>query len=212
MAATSSWKFPFQKTKRERQQPSDRASLGFLEKKRDYLQRAARAHTKDKFVKDLQREAALRNPDEFYFSMITDTKNRPQETKSKARSEFTKEQILLLDTRDPAYIQSKLTSHRRKLATLLEALPRATPPPIRYFKTYEEAAAAAEMEQNEHREEEMQPEGLRAEIEARQKVVREFEEVLAEMQLTKDLKDGESQVVEDEEGNRSFIWKKERKR
>ena len=31
-------------------------------------------------------------------------------------------------------------------------------------------------------------------------------------QLQKDLKDGESHQVEDEEGNVSYLWKKERKR
>jgi U3 small nucleolar RNA-associated protein 11 len=212
MSGGSRWKSPFQRTKRERQQPAARASLGFLEKKKDYVKRAERAHRKEKFVSELQREAALKNPDEFYFSMITDAKKTKLETKTKPLREFTKEQKLLLESRDQGYIQLKLESHRRKLEALSMRLPQRTQTSQRIFASVEEALKAKEEEQRQEAEEGEEIAELRREVEDRRRVVRELEEVWNEMQLQKDLKQGEAKQIEDDEGNVSFVWKKERKR
>lgn len=217
---SNKWKFPHQKTKRERQQPKDRESLGFLEKKKDYLKRAERQHKKDKFINDLKREAALRNPEEFYFSMITDTQNRDKDkvdTKSKPFKRFNKEQRLLLETRDQAYILSKLQTHKNQLKKLMSMLPPAPKKSIKYFNSYEEALEAKRIEEEEQKNKVIEPERpeiiqLREEIKQREKIVRDLQEVYDEMQLQKDLKDGESHAVEDEDGNISYEWKKERKK
>lgn len=217
---SNKWKFPYQKTKRERQQPKDRESLGFLEKKKDYLKRAERQHKKDKFINDLKREAALRNPEEFYFSMITDTQNRDKDkvdTKSKPFKRFNKEQRLLLETRDQAYILSKLQTHKNQLKKLMSMLPPAPKKSIKYFNSYEEALEAKRIEEEEQKNKVIEPERpeiiqLREEIKQREKIVRDLQEVYDEMQLQKDLKDGESHAVEDEDGNISYEWKKERKK
>jgi U3 small nucleolar RNA-associated protein 11 len=214
MKSSSRWRFPHQRAKRERQQPSDRASLGFLEKKKDYLKRAERTHKKADFIKGLRREAVLRNPDEFYFSMITDTASRPVETKSRPLSTFTKDQQLLLQTRDQNYIRSKLQSHRKHLSDLHLRAPTPHAPPTRFFATYEDAAAAweAEREAHTHVEEDDEMSELLAEIAQRERIVAELEAVLQEMQLQKDLADGQARQVVDDEGNVSYAWERERKR
>ncbi len=55
---------------RERAQPSHRAHLGLLEKKKDYLARAKDYHDKENALHKLKLKSALKNPDEFYFSMV----------------------------------------------------------------------------------------------------------------------------------------------
>jgi U3 small nucleolar RNA-associated protein 11 len=212
MNASSRWKSPFQRVKRERQQPSERANLGFLEKKKDYLKRAERAHKKEKFISGLQREAALKNPDEFYFSMISDVKSKKNETRSKPFKEFNKEQRLLLETRDQAYIQLKLESHKRKLETLRQRLPGKVQQSTKIFSSVEEALAAQTHNPLEEVEETPQIIELRKEVEQRERIVSDLQEVWDEMQLQKDLKDGQAHKIEDEEGSASFVWKKERKR
>ena len=59
---------------RERAQPFDRKQFGFLQKKKDYKIRAKRAKEKEKKIKQLYQEALDRNPDEFSYNMITQTK------------------------------------------------------------------------------------------------------------------------------------------
>jgi len=59
---------------RERKQPKDRRDLGILEKKKDYKLRANNAHEKEKTMKDLKKQALARNPDEFFYSMITQSR------------------------------------------------------------------------------------------------------------------------------------------
>lgn len=210
---SSRWKSPFQKTKRERQQPSNRAGVGFLEKKKDYLQRAERAHKKRDFVANLRKEAAQKNPDEFYFSMITDVKQKKLETKTKPLKQFNKEQRLLLETRDQVYIQSKLTSHKRKLEALLQKVPPKPKESKKIFATVEEALEY-QKKRKEEEEQEDTPEiiALKEEIAERQRIVNELQEVIDEMQLQKDLNDGNATRLEDDEGNVSYVWEKERKR
>jgi len=55
---------------KERAQLTGRSRLGLLEKKKDYVQRAKDYHSKQERIHRLQEKAAMRNKDEFYFSMI----------------------------------------------------------------------------------------------------------------------------------------------
>ena len=59
---------------RERNQPQERKQLGILEKKKDYKIRSRRASIKNKTIKKLHEQALARNPDEFFFKMITQSK------------------------------------------------------------------------------------------------------------------------------------------
>ena len=74
----SSWKNAVQRREhRERAQPRARAGLGLLEKHKDYKLRAKNFHSKEKRLASMRGKAALRNPDEFYFRMVsTETKVR----------------------------------------------------------------------------------------------------------------------------------------
>ena len=59
---------------RERKQPKERRDLGILEKKKDYKVRANNARKKEEAIKDLKKQALARNPDEFFYNMITQSK------------------------------------------------------------------------------------------------------------------------------------------
>ncbi|KAH0787401.1 Utp11 protein [Histomonas meleagridis] len=107
----------------------------------------------------------------------------------------------------------KLQIHRKKLEELKQMIPPPKPKPTRFFATIEEALAAKEKEEQEEAAEEPTPEirELKKEIAQREKIVNQLQEVYDEMQLQKDLKDGEHTTYEDDEGNVSYQWKRERK-
>lgn len=163
-------------------------------------------------IHDLKRQAALRNPDEFYFSMITDTKSKALETKTKPIGHFTKDQRNLLETRDQNYILMKLQSNKNQLEALKKQLP-AKQKFTRYFSSIEEARAAALEEKNNPIEPDT-PEVLeiKKQIQQKETLVRQLQEVYDEMQLQRDLKDGEYTAIEDDDGNVNYVWKKERKK
>lgn len=54
---------------KERSQPTNRSRLGVLEKHKDYVLRARDYNSKKERLQKLKEKAALRNKDEFYFSM-----------------------------------------------------------------------------------------------------------------------------------------------
>jgi U3 small nucleolar RNA-associated protein 11 len=56
---------------RERSQPAARERFGLLEKHKDYQQRSRNFHNKEKRLADLRKKAENRNPDEFYFKMLS---------------------------------------------------------------------------------------------------------------------------------------------
>ena len=227
---SSKWKSPFQRVKKERQQPAARAHLGILEKKKDFLKRARIYHKHQRQLDSLKREAELRNPNEFYFSMITDMKEKPQEFRTKPKEGFTKEQRLLLETRDMNYVMSKIVSQQRKLEKLRIRLPVETKGSVRIFSSYEEAVAAYEKEKKEKEEKEQQKgdneygeeeetkerddiADLRDEIEQREGILKKLQEVYDEMKMRDDMKkDPNFKEVEDEEGNIVPVWKTQRKK
>ena len=56
---------------KERSQPKARQRYGLLEKHKDYVVRAKNYNEKKKKLKSLKEKAFARNPDEFYFKMLT---------------------------------------------------------------------------------------------------------------------------------------------
>lgn len=214
---SSKWKSPFQRKKRERQQPAARAHLGILEKKKDYIERAKIYHKHEKEIDNLRREAELRNPNEFYYSMIGDMKEKPIEYKSKPREDFTKEQRLLLETRDINYIVSKMQTQKNKLEKLRNRLPVKTTGTTKIYSSVEEAIAATKGQQIqknfEEEEDRADVKQLKEEIEQREFILQKLQEVYNEMKLQKEIKnDDQYDTVEDDDGNIHHVWKPIRKR
>lgn len=90
----------------ERSQPAARAKLGLLEKHKDYVQRAANHHGKEKRLTALRRRAATRNPDEFYHKMSKVATSRGVHTVASDRPVFSADELKLLKVQDRAYLQT----------------------------------------------------------------------------------------------------------
>ncbi|XP_076449346.1 uncharacterized protein LOC143285804 [Babylonia areolata] len=107
----------YQKVHRERGQPAHRAHLGPLEKKKDYTERAREHHKKRDKIKALQKKAAERNPDEFYFNMVSSQKvdGVHQAKTTETRDE---QQDMLLRGQDIRYVSTKLNIERKKIEKL----------------------------------------------------------------------------------------------
>lgn len=99
---------------RERSQPAARASLGLLEKHKDYKLRSADHHRKQKAIKALKQKARLRNPDEFYFAMLNSQlveglhTKKPSSKASSSTNALDADQQKLAKTQDLSYIRSKI--------------------------------------------------------------------------------------------------------
>ena len=199
---SNKWKSPFQKNKKERSQPQYRDHFGYLEKKKDYIQRARSFQKKENEIKNLKREAELRNPNEFYFSMITDNKEISKETKTKPLKQFSKEQKLLLENRDIKYIQMKIQNQKNKIEKLKLQLPFEGNNSIKIFKTIEEAMNYHNLNDKTTLKDNEKDNYIKEEVESRSKILKDLEEVLYEMKIQKEIKkDSNFKKIEDEEGN-----------
>ena len=108
----------------------------------------------------------------------------------------------------------KLHIHQKKLDELKQLLPKEKSKPLKIFTSVEEALKEKEREKQEEEQkinENPELKELLYEIQQREKIVNQLQEVYDEMKLQNDLKDGESIRLEDEDGNVSYQWKKERK-
>ncbi|XP_056300414.1 probable U3 small nucleolar RNA-associated protein 11 [Pseudoliparis swirei] len=106
-----------QKNHHERSQPDFRKHLGLLEKKKDYKLRADDFHKKENTLAALRRKAMDKNPDEFYYNMIS-TKlldgvhiiKQPNEA-----VEATEEQKKVMRTQDIKYVEMKRVAEANKI-------------------------------------------------------------------------------------------------
>lgn len=73
---------------RERDQPEWNKKKGHLEKKIDYKKRAKKYHEKEDMINKLKLKASLKNPNEFYFKMISSRMENGQHTKIKKNDNF----------------------------------------------------------------------------------------------------------------------------
>ncbi|GAM21586.1 hypothetical protein SAMD00019534_047610, partial [Acytostelium subglobosum LB1] len=101
--------------KRERSQPA--AVKGFMERKKDYVKRARDHNYKKNRIKKLKVQAALKNPDEFRFQMISSKIiNGVHHNISKTKLED--EQLLDIKSQDQQYLQGKRVSEEKKIDRL----------------------------------------------------------------------------------------------
>mmetsp|Transcript_3181 Transcript_3181/g.7846 ORF Transcript_3181/g.7846 Transcript_3181/m.7846 type:complete len:248 (-) Transcript_3181:1141-1884(-) len=108
---------------KERSQPSGRQKLGFLEKHKDYVERAKDFHKKEKAIQLLREKADARNPDEFYFGMQrSKTKDGVHTSDSTEPNKYTQEQLLLMKTQDKKYIEMKAQMENKKVEKLKSGL------------------------------------------------------------------------------------------
>ncbi|XP_038059810.1 probable U3 small nucleolar RNA-associated protein 11 [Patiria miniata] len=111
-----------QKTHRERSQPASRNNLGLLEKKKDYKLRAKDYHAKEDKLRKLRRKALNRNPDEFYFKMVSSRLEDGVHKRLKKEDPVTEEQQKMMDTQDKRYVNYKLAVETKKIEKLRSTL------------------------------------------------------------------------------------------
>jgi U3 small nucleolar RNA-associated protein 11 len=103
------------RTHKERSQLTSRSSLGLLEKKKDYKQRANDYNKKQNILKKLKVKASTRNPDEFYYGMI---KRNTKQGLVKNTVEFDHEMQLLMKTQDLKYVENARQVNMKKIEKL----------------------------------------------------------------------------------------------
>ncbi|KAF3692195.1 putative U3 small nucleolar RNA-associated protein 11 [Channa argus] len=109
-----------QRNHHERSQPGFRKHLGLLEKKKDYKLRADDYHKKQNTLAALRKKALEKNPDEFYFNMISSQLQDGVHVAKKAKDEVevTEEQKKVMRTQDIKYIEMKRVAEAKKIERL----------------------------------------------------------------------------------------------
>ena len=102
------------RTHKERGQPENRRQLGFLEKKKDYKERAENYQKRSARLKVLEKKALGRNEDEYYAGM---TQERSREESKKKHSEIAK-----LKDEDLRVVQMKKVVAERKVEKMRATL------------------------------------------------------------------------------------------
>ncbi|XP_046899982.1 probable U3 small nucleolar RNA-associated protein 11 [Hypomesus transpacificus] len=113
-----------QRNHKERSQPGFRKHLGFLEKKKDYKLRADDYHKKQNTLAVLRKKALDRNPDEFYYKMVSSQLQEGVHVANKPRGEeeVTEEQLKVMRTRDARYVEMKRVAEIQKIERLKSEL------------------------------------------------------------------------------------------
>ena len=106
----------------ERHQPAARARFGLLEKKKDYVQRARSFHAKEARLAALREAAANRNPDEFYFGMLSSRTKGGVHVADSERGRLTADMLSVLRTQDKAYVSAVKGAEDRNVERLQAAL------------------------------------------------------------------------------------------
>uniref|UniRef100_A0A3Q3B987 U3 small nucleolar RNA-associated protein 11 n=2 Tax=Kryptolebias marmoratus TaxID=37003 RepID=A0A3Q3B987_KRYMA len=109
-----------QKNHHERSQPGFRNKLGLLEKKKDYKLRADDYRKKQNTLAALRKKAMEKNPDEFYYKMISSKLEDGVHTRKKANEEVevTEEQKKVMRTQDMKYVEMKRVAEAKKIERL----------------------------------------------------------------------------------------------
>ncbi|RAL51876.1 unnamed protein product [Cuscuta campestris] len=216
---------------KERAQPASRKKFGLLEKKKDYVKRAQAYHKKEETLQKLKEKAAFRNPDEFYFGMITaktvDGVHKPASEVNK----YTNEELMLMKTQDINYIMQKLQTEKKKtekLTAVLHSLGNQPSNKRVYYAEDREEAEAIKSRVSEHLNMpilnklpcsiERKLASSYKELEARTKRVKTLERLYMDMAMQKELqKNGRKRKLRADEivtptEKPVFKWRRERKR
>lgn len=216
---------------KERSQPESRKKFGFLEKHKDYVERAKVYHTKEETLRRLKEKARFRNPDEFYFKMInTRTVDGIHKTEGQA-NKYTPEELLLMKTQDIGYVLQKVQSDKKKIEKLTATLHSLdNRPSSRHVYFAEDREEAKELRSSSSRggilpPSENIPDRIKRktaasyrELEARRKRVQDLEKIYMDMAMQKELqKKGKKRKLREEEivcptSKPVFKWRAERKR
>lgn len=216
---------------KERSQPESRKKFGFLEKHKDYVERAKVYHTKEETLRRLKEKARFRNPDEFYFKMInTRTVDGIHKTEGQA-NKYTPEELLLMKTQDIGYVLQKVQSDKKKIEKLTATLHSLdNRPSSRHVYFAEDREEAKELRSSSSRggilpTSENIPDRIKRktaasyrELEARRKRVQDLEKIYMDMAMQKELqKRGKKRKLREEEivyptSKPVFKWRAERKR
>ncbi|RUS21684.1 hypothetical protein BC937DRAFT_91891 [Endogone sp. FLAS-F59071] len=125
---------------KERSQPAHRQKYGLLEKHKDYVLRAKDFHFKQDRLKALRERAQFRNPDEFYFKMISTKTKVPLQRFLGMRSnascsvdaegvhiaernnQLPEDMVQLLKSQDYNYIRTQREVSKKKIEKLQDSL------------------------------------------------------------------------------------------
>eukprot|EP01132_Coremiostelium_polycephalum_P011726 gene11726-14352_t len=105
------------RVKKERSQPESTLKHGFMERHKDYVIRAKDFNEKKEAIKKLKLKAALKNPDEFNFKMIS-SKLVDGVHKEKSKTQLSSKEIIDIKTQDILYLQSKRLAEENKIKRL----------------------------------------------------------------------------------------------
>jgi U3 small nucleolar RNA-associated protein 11 len=99
---------------KERAQPLGREKWGLLEKHKDYSLRAKDHKEKQKRLKVLREKAALANPDEFSFKMMSSRTKNGQRIADRGNTALSMDVVRLLKTQDAGYVKTMLQKTRKE--------------------------------------------------------------------------------------------------
>ena len=99
---------------KERAQPLGREKWGLLEKHKDYALRAKDHKDKQKRLKILKEKAALANPDEFSFKMMSSRTKNGIKIGDRGNKALSQDVVRLLKTQDVGYIRTMLQKTRKE--------------------------------------------------------------------------------------------------
>ena len=109
---------------RERPQPHSRTRKGLLEKRKDYVLRSQDYKRKQATIKRLSEKAAEKNPDEFYFGMMSHRTQQGVPIADRPGSQALGiKEIKPLKMQDAAYLRTMRSIERRRIEKLRNVVP-----------------------------------------------------------------------------------------
>jgi len=109
---------------RERAQPHSRTRKGLLEKRKDYVLRSQDYKRKQSAIKRLSEKAAEKNPDEFYFGMVSHrTKGGIAIANRPGSESLGIKEVKPLKMQDMAYLRTVRNIERRRIEKLQNVVP-----------------------------------------------------------------------------------------